>query len=130
VRAGIAVVVLVAALFATGGIYLVTLPGVGDADARVDRILQMDLNAVYYGNGYWGDVGAARGYFGKNPGQLDWAQAAMLAGLPQAPSAYDPLQHYALAKLRQHHVLSQLVVNHALTERQADDAFEEPLGLR
>jgi penicillin-binding protein 1A len=94
------------------------------------RILQMYLNAVYYGNGYWGDVAAARGYFGKNPGQLDWAQAAMLAGLPQAPSAYDPLQHYALAKLRQRHVLSQLVVNHAITEGQADAAFQEPLGLR
>ncbi|HWC86899.1 MAG TPA: biosynthetic peptidoglycan transglycosylase [Solirubrobacteraceae bacterium] len=65
------------------------------------RILQMYLNALYYGNGYWGDVTAARGYFGKNPRELDWAQAAMLAGLPQAPSAYDPLRHLALAKLRQ-----------------------------
>jgi penicillin-binding protein 1A len=94
------------------------------------RILQMYLNAVYYGNGYWGDVAASRGYFGEAPGALDWAEAAMLAGLPQAPSAYDPLQHYALAKLRQRHVLVQLVVNHAITEAQADAAFREPLGLR
>lgn len=94
------------------------------------RILQMYLDAIYYGNGYWGDVAAARGYFGEDPGQLDWAQAAMLAGLPQAPSAYDPLRHYALAKLRQRHVLAQLVVNHAITEAQADAAYGEPLHLR
>jgi len=94
------------------------------------QILAMYLNAVYYGNGYWGDVAAARGYFGLNPDQLDWAQAAMLAGLPQAPSAYDPLQHLALAKLRQRHVLDQLVVNHHLTAAQANAAFAEPLGLR
>ena len=94
------------------------------------QILDMYLNAVYYGNGYWGDAAAARGYFGTTPASLDWAQAAMLAGLPQAPSAYDPLEHYALAKQRQRHVLDQLVVNHYLTRRQADAAYAEPLDLR
>jgi penicillin-binding protein 1A len=94
------------------------------------RILQMYLNAVYYGNGYWGDVAAARGYFGKDPRQLDWAQAALLAGLPQAPSAYDPLVHYALAKQRQLHVLDQLTDNHAITAAQASAAYRQPLGLR
>ncbi|HUA48162.1 MAG TPA: biosynthetic peptidoglycan transglycosylase [Solirubrobacteraceae bacterium] len=94
------------------------------------QILAMYLDAVYYGNGYWGDVAAARGYFGVNPDQLDWAQAAMLAGLPQAPSAYDPFKHLALAKLRQRHVLGQLVVNHHLTAAQANAAYAEPLGLR
>ncbi|HWF72481.1 MAG TPA: biosynthetic peptidoglycan transglycosylase [Solirubrobacteraceae bacterium] len=94
------------------------------------EILSMYLNAVYYGNGYWGDVAAARGYFGKDPQALDWGQAALLAGLPQAPSAYDPLVHYALAKARQRHALDQLVVNHALTEAQADAAYRQPLGLR
>jgi len=93
------------------------------------QILAMYLNAVYYGNGYWGDVAAARGYFGTSPNALDWAQAAMLAGLPQAPSAYDPIEHYALAKLRQRHVLDQLVVNHYLSRSQASAAFREPLGL-
>jgi membrane peptidoglycan carboxypeptidase len=94
------------------------------------QILAMYLNAVYYGNGYWGDVAAARGYFGKNPAALNWAQAAMLAGLPQAPSAYDPLTHYALARQRQRHVLDQLAVNHYLTQAQADAAFRQPLQLR
>jgi membrane peptidoglycan carboxypeptidase len=94
------------------------------------EILAMYLNAVYYGHGYWGDVAAARGYFGTRPGDLDWARAALLAGLPEAPSAYDPLEHLRLAKQRQRHVLDQLVVNHFLTAAQANAAYAEPLGLR
>jgi penicillin-binding protein 1A len=93
------------------------------------RVLAMYLNVVYYGNHDWGDVAAARGYFGLAPDRLDWAQAAMLAGLPQAPSAYDPLRHFALAKQRQLHVLTQLVANHDLTREQAQAAYREPLKL-
>lgn len=94
------------------------------------QILAMYLNVVYYGNHYWGDVAAAKGYFGLAPDRLDWAQAAMLAGLPQAPSAYDPLHHFALAKQRQLHVLNQLVANHDLTRAQARRAYRAPLKLR
>jgi penicillin-binding protein 1A len=94
------------------------------------RILAMYLNAVYYGNHYWGDVAASRGYFGLSPGRLSWSQAAMLAGLPQAPSAYDPLLHFDLAKQRQLHVLNQLVANHYLTPAQAKIAYSQPLRLR
>lgn len=94
------------------------------------EILEMYLNVIYYGHGYWGDVAAARGYFGTSPDRLTWAEAAMLAGLPQAPSAYDPLHHFALAKERQRHVLSQLVVNHFLTAAQANAASRAPLPLR
>jgi penicillin-binding protein 1A len=93
------------------------------------EILRMYLNAIYYGNGYWGDVAAARGYFDVSPGQLTWAEATMLAGLPQAPSAYDPVAHFALAKQRQRHVLDQLVANHYLTSAQAEAAYESPLPL-
>ncbi|HVB52995.1 MAG TPA: biosynthetic peptidoglycan transglycosylase [Candidatus Acidoferrales bacterium] len=94
------------------------------------RILAMYLNVVYYGNHYWGDVAAAQGYFGLAPDRLDWAQAAMLAGLPQAPSAYDPLRHFALAKQRQLHVLNQLIANGDLTSAQAHAAYQAPLKLR
>jgi membrane peptidoglycan carboxypeptidase len=99
-------------------------------DYSKPQILDMYLNAVYYGHGYWGEVAAARGYFGTTPAALDWAQAAMLAGLPEAPSAYDPIEHYALARERQRHVLNQLVVNHYLTAAQANAAYAEPLHLR
>lgn len=94
------------------------------------QILAMYLNAVYYGHGYWGEVAAARGYLGTHPDNLNWAQAALLAGLPEAPSAYDPLEHLHLAKLRQRHVLDQLVVNHYLSAAQANAAYAAPLGLR
>lgn len=94
------------------------------------QILAMYLNVVYYGNHYWGDVAAAKGYFGLAPNHLSWAQAAMLAGLPQAPSAYDPVHHLALAKERQLHVLNQLVANHDLTRAQARPAYRLPLKLR
>lgn len=50
------------------------------------QFLDMYLNVVCFGNGYWGDVAAARGYVGIAPNQLSWAQAALLARLPQSPS--------------------------------------------
>jgi membrane peptidoglycan carboxypeptidase len=94
-----------------------------------ERVLSMYLNAIYYGNGYWGDVAAAHGYFGVSPRRLTWGEASMLAGLPQAPSAYDPEVHLATARLRQHHVLDQLVANGHLTPAEAARAFREPLPL-
>jgi penicillin-binding protein 1A len=99
-------------------------------DYSHEQVLSMYLNSVYYGNGYWGDAAAASGYFGVSPRRLTWGEAAMLAGLPQAPSAYDPLAHLRLARLRQRHVLDQLVANGHLTAVAADRAFREPLPLR
>jgi membrane peptidoglycan carboxypeptidase len=93
------------------------------------EILNMYLNTVYYGHGFWGDFAAARGYFHADPNRLDWAEASMLAGLPQAPSTYDPLEHYAVAKQRQRHVLDQLAVNHYLTKAQASAAYRQRLPL-
>jgi penicillin-binding protein 1A len=90
----------------------------------------MYLNAIYYGNGYWGYVNAARGYFGVVPARLNWPEASMLAGLPQAPSDYDPVLHFSLAKQRQHQVLDQLVANHVLTAAQAKAAYHARLILR
>ncbi|MFT3863320.1 MAG: biosynthetic peptidoglycan transglycosylase [Solirubrobacterales bacterium] len=95
-----------------------------------ERVLSMYLDSIYYGNGYWGDVAAAHGYFGVSPRRLTWGEAAMLAGLPQAPSEYDPLLHFNLARLRQRHVLDQLVVNGHLTAAAADAAYAETLPLK
>lgn len=83
------------------------------------QILEMYLNAVYYGDGQWGIVQASRTYFGKDPNRLTWAEASMLAGLPNAPSAYDPARHYALARARERLVLIALVRYGTLTEKQA-----------
>jgi membrane carboxypeptidase/penicillin-binding protein PbpC len=93
------------------------------------QILTMYLNAIYFGNGYWGCAAAARGYFHTSPYRLTWAEASMLAGLPQAPSAYDPIEHLELAKERQLEVLNQLVATHVLTPREAEAAYEARLPI-
>ena len=94
-----------------------------------EQVLDMYLNSIYYGNGYWGILAASRGYFGLSPRRLTWGEASLLAGLPQAPSAYDPVDHLPLARLRQRHVLDQLVANGYLSAPEADAAFHEPLPL-
>jgi membrane peptidoglycan carboxypeptidase len=91
------------------------------------QIIAMYLNVAYYGHGYWGVAQAARGYFATTPARLTWGEAAMLGGLLQAPSSYDPLSHPALARARERHVLSQLVVNHYLGARTATAALAAPL---
>jgi membrane peptidoglycan carboxypeptidase len=92
---------------------------------RKPEILSMYLNAIYYGQGRWGITQASAGYFHKSPRQLDWAEASLLAGLPQAPSAYDPTRNFAGAQRRQRHVLDRLVETGVLTIGQADAAYGE-----
>jgi penicillin-binding protein 1A len=87
------------------------------------QILGMYLDAVYFGHGYWGIDAASRGYYRTPAQRLTWGEATLLAGLPQAPSADDPVLHFAAARARQRHVLDRLVVNHALTRAQAAAAY-------
>lgn len=92
-------------------------------------ILAMYLNVNYYGQGLWGVRQATEGYFRAAPDRLSWAEAAMLAGLLQAPTAYDPVRHPALARARQRHVLTQLVANHELDRARARAAARSRLPL-
>ena len=91
--------------------------------------LRMYENTAYFGHGLYGLPAAARGYFHRTPARLSWAQASMLAGVVQAPSAYDPLNHLALARARQHHVLDRLVATGTLTPAQARSAAHRRLHL-
>jgi penicillin-binding protein 1A len=93
------------------------------------QILQMYADVAYFGHGYYGLPAASCGYFGKVPSRLSWPQAAMLAGLVQAPTAYNPLAHYAKARSRQAHVLQRLVAVGTLTRTRAAQAFRQPLHL-
>ena len=90
-----------------------------------DQILTMYLNRVYYGHGAYGLGAAARTYFTKDPKDLTPAQAAFLAGLIQAPAAYDPQVHYDLARDRELYVLNGMVADGALSQNQADTAAAE-----
>jgi membrane peptidoglycan carboxypeptidase len=93
------------------------------------EILAMYLNAINYGHGAYGIAQASQTYFHLSPDQLNWGQASLLAGLPQAPSAYDPFEHLALARERQHHVLARLVATGVLTPAQAAQAYAETPAL-
>src|SRR5207245_875760 len=90
-----------------------------------DQVLTMYLNRVYYGHGAYGIGAAARTYFTTAAKDLTPAQAAFLAGLIQAPAAYDPQNHYDLAREREMYVLGGMVATGAMSQEQADQAATE-----
>ena len=98
-----------------------------------DQILEMYMNRIYYGNFATGIQTAAQLYFMTDASKLDLAQSAMLAGLPQSPSYYDPLVNpdqtgvNPLAKQRQSAVLQAMVTNGDITQKQANAAYAEKL---
>lgn len=92
------------------------------------QILAMYLNAISYGNAAYGAQAAARIYFHRDAAQLDLAQAAMLAGLPQNPTLLNPLAHWEAARARQGQVLAAMVRTHDITQEQADRASAEDLS--
>ncbi|MDQ2648613.1 MAG: PBP1A family penicillin-binding protein, partial [Actinomycetota bacterium] len=94
-----------------------------------ERILELYLNAIYFGNGAYGVDAAARQYFGKQLGDLSLAESALLAGLIQRPSATDPYDHPHLAVARRDVVLDQMVKYHYATAEEAAAAKNEPLAL-
>jgi penicillin-binding protein 1A len=94
-----------------------------------DEILERYLNLIYFGASAYGIEAAAHTYFGTSAEHLTIAQAAMLAGLPAAPSDYSPFVDLKRATERQHHVLERMVANGYITEAQSDEAQAAPLGL-
>src|SRR5574341_270038 len=94
-----------------------------------DRILEMYLNQVYFGHGAYGVEAAARTYFGKSVSELNVREAALLAGLPRAPSSYSPFEHGEAAKRRRDLVLRRLVEYGALKDNAAKRLATSDLGL-
>lgn len=90
-----------------------------------DQILSMYLNRVYFGHGAYGIGAAAKTYFSKNAKDLTPAQAAFLAGLIQAPTAYDPVTHFDLARQRELYVIQGMVATGALSSADAEKATSE-----
>lgn len=93
------------------------------------QILRMYADTVYFGHSFYGLYDASCGYFAVPPQQLSLAQASLLAGLVQAPSAYDPLRHLGLARSRQRYVLGRLAATGKVSPARARKAGEAPLGL-
>jgi penicillin-binding protein 1A len=94
-----------------------------------NEILERYLNLIYFGSGAYGIEAAAHTYFGTDVGHLTLGQAAMLAGLPAAPSDYSPFVSLEHAKEREHHVLERMVDAGMITQTDADVAESTPVGL-
>lgn len=94
-----------------------------------DEILELYLNTIYFGSGYYGIKEASQGYFAKEPAMLGLPESAMLAGIPNAPSLYSPYVDFMLAKKRQFIVLDAMTAAGYLRESIADDAKIKPIYL-
>ena len=92
-----------------------------------DEILALYLNESYYGNLAYGVEAAAQAYFGKSASELDLAECALLAGLPQSPATYNPLENPQAARERQAVVLELMVKNGYISEEEARLSEEEQL---
>ena len=91
-----------------------------------DFILLQYLNTVYFGHGAYGIKAAAQTYFNKGVMDLAVNEAALLAGLIQAPSRFNPLRNYAASLRRSHLVLNRMLANDFITEEEFADARANP----
>ncbi|PPB83850.1 penicillin-binding protein 1A [Mycetohabitans endofungorum] len=101
-----------------------------EAALSKDQILELYMNQIYLGQRAYGFAAAARVYFGKDLKDITLAQAAMLAGLPKAPSAYNPIVNPWRAKVRQEYILKRMLELRYITQDQYDQAIHEDLHVR
>jgi len=95
-----------------------------------DQILEIYMNQIFLGNRAYGFASAAETYFGKPLKDITIAEAAMLAGLPKAPSAYNPISNPKRARSRQLYIIERMEDNNFITAKQALEAKAEPLRIR
>jgi len=95
-----------------------------------DQILEIYMNQIFLGNRAYGFAAACEIYFGKPLKDITVAEAAMLAGLPKAPSAYNPISNPKRARSRQLYIIERMEDNRYITAEQAQQAKAEPLKLR
>ncbi|WP_237218994.1 penicillin-binding protein 1A [Rhodoferax aquaticus] len=94
-----------------------------------DQILEIYMNQIFLGNRAYGFAAAADAYFGKPLKEITIAEAAMLAGLPKAPSAYNPIVNPKRARVRQLHIIDRMLENGFITAQQAETARTQDLKL-
>lgn len=95
-----------------------------------DKILELYINQIYLGQRAYGFEAAARTYFGKPMSELGLAEFAMLAGLPKAPSKYNPVVNFPRAKARQQYVLGRMRTLKFITENEYRQALDQKLVIR
>ena len=101
-----------------------------DKQFTKDQILFLYLNQIYLGNGAYGVEAAAQKYFGKSARDLNLAECALLAGLPQAPSRYSPFNYPEKAKARQNYTLKRMAEEGYITDAEAEKAARMPLDIQ
>ncbi|MBU3599945.1 penicillin-binding protein 1A [Polynucleobacter sp. 30F-ANTBAC] len=111
-------------------LYEVLLAWKIEANLSKENILELYMNQIYLGQRSYGFASAAQIYFGKDVRQISIAEAAMLAGLPKAPSAYNPVVNYRRAKIRQEYILQRMRDLKMITESQYQSALSETLHVR
>jgi len=94
------------------------------------RILELYLNQIYLGQGAYGIASASLEYFNKSISELNYAEAALLAALPKAPSKYNPYKNPELAKFRRNLVLKNLLENNYLTVKQYNSLINKKIELK
>jgi len=92
-----------------------------------DEIIEMYLNQVFLGHRAYGVEAGARAYFGKHVRDLDLAECALLAGMPQAPSRYDPYRRPELARQRRDRVLGKMLEDGVISRQDHDRAVAQPV---
>ena len=95
-----------------------------------DQILEIYMNQIFLGNRSYGFAAAADAYYGKQLKDLTIAEAAMLAGLPKAPSAYNPITNPARARSRQQYIIDRMVENGFITAEEGEAAKKQELKIR
>jgi len=95
-----------------------------------EEILYLYLNQIYLGHGLYGVEAASRVYFGKGAGELDIPEAALLAGLAQAPSRDSPIKHLDRAKARQRYVLKRMKIEVFISEEEFEDALRADVSVQ
>ncbi|MEZ4591608.1 MAG: transglycosylase domain-containing protein [Chloroflexota bacterium] len=95
-----------------------------------EAIIQMYLNEIYYGNLAYGIEAAAQTYFGKSAQELNLAESAFLAGLPQSPLDWDPYTNFEAAKARQAFILDLMVADGAITALDGEVGKQTPLYIQ
>ena len=89
------------------------------------EILELYVNTSYFGDGYYCIKKASLGYFGKEPIDMNLDECTLIAGVPNAPSAYAPTKNMNLARKRQEHVLDTMVKNNYITREEADSIIQK-----
>ncbi len=114
----------------TRKIYEILLAFKIEAMLTKDQILEIYMNQIFLGQRAYGFGAAAEVYFGKPLAKVTIAEAAMLAGLPKAPSAYNPIVNPRRASIRQRHIIERMLDNGFITERERDEALRQKLTYR